>query len=382
MRFVRFGPLKPVKQKGYSIDADDDACTHVPPCRKGFYAFPYGCVEMFIVPKRRRDYRYVLDESGERISYARFLSEWGGNWHRLRKYVHQVAGFRAEYEFMLPKPQFVYVMRDVHHPPRLIKGGKLDQHIRPLLDSDGDKIKAEYFFERRFWNKDDYIFPYESASLDDVDIEALVYYVPSAMTKEELKSNLCELERAYRKRVDSSFSGKANGRYDLSTIKKSDFYEQFTLKLLNRWLKDRGVDDLRQLCVWPVFEGGLEHQQVLMYEARNQHLFEYKGCLWHHLGDQCRPGEVLKRHGNSWVYTDMKAFEHAIKKRYGRYAWLRIEHGRNIENPKNKMLRSFTADDMLEVVIEERAEKGCEVGVKRRYAGKFDEGETYVQDNF
>ena len=42
--FVRYGKLKPVKQKGVKSNS-----FHSPPCSKGFYAFPFGHEEMFLV---------------------------------------------------------------------------------------------------------------------------------------------------------------------------------------------------------------------------------------------------------------------------------------------------------------------------------------------
>lgn len=42
--FVRYGKLKPVKQKG--VGATN---YHSPPCSRGFYAFPFGYEELFLV---------------------------------------------------------------------------------------------------------------------------------------------------------------------------------------------------------------------------------------------------------------------------------------------------------------------------------------------
>lgn len=43
-KFVRYGKLKPVKQKGFGSDS-----YHSPPKGKGFYAFPFGFEEIFLV---------------------------------------------------------------------------------------------------------------------------------------------------------------------------------------------------------------------------------------------------------------------------------------------------------------------------------------------
>jgi len=48
------------------------------------------------------------------------------------------------------------------------------------------------------------------------------------------------------------------------------------------------------------------------------HKFEYNGFLWHHMDKWCDhqivpPGEIIKSYG-SWVLTDIKTFEKALKK--------------------------------------------------------------------
>lgn len=44
MRFIRYGSLQPQKQSRYGED-----WFHSPPCKKGFYAFPYKYVEFFLL---------------------------------------------------------------------------------------------------------------------------------------------------------------------------------------------------------------------------------------------------------------------------------------------------------------------------------------------
>ena len=48
MKFVRFGTLKSVKQKGVKNWRSADY--HKPPRKKGFYAMPYGYVDMYYIP--------------------------------------------------------------------------------------------------------------------------------------------------------------------------------------------------------------------------------------------------------------------------------------------------------------------------------------------
>lgn len=44
MKFVRYGSLQPHKQIRYGMDT-----FHAPPCKKGFYAFPFKYVEFFLL---------------------------------------------------------------------------------------------------------------------------------------------------------------------------------------------------------------------------------------------------------------------------------------------------------------------------------------------
>jgi hypothetical protein len=76
-KFIRFGGLSSVPQKGY----DPSMPTfHSPPARRGIYALPYDRIELFVVPKvnmRRtkktqrellRPYvEYVRDSKGKRL---------------------------------------------------------------------------------------------------------------------------------------------------------------------------------------------------------------------------------------------------------------------------------------------------------------------------
>ncbi|HPM74192.1 MAG TPA: hypothetical protein PLA71_00555 [Saccharofermentans sp.] len=49
MRFIRWGGLNPVKQKGY--DSSGKGTFHSPPARYGIYAFPEKTVEKFLIYK-------------------------------------------------------------------------------------------------------------------------------------------------------------------------------------------------------------------------------------------------------------------------------------------------------------------------------------------
>lgn len=76
--FIRFGGLSSVTQKGYGKDG-----YHSPPVKRGLYAFPYNCIEHFLITNTRPHnkskrmefiadcrFTYVKDSNGNRIKYG------------------------------------------------------------------------------------------------------------------------------------------------------------------------------------------------------------------------------------------------------------------------------------------------------------------------
>lgn len=63
IKFIRYGGLSPVKQRGYD---PSETTFHSPPARRGIYAFPEGAVEPFLLGSRvfdpRRMRRLTPDE--------------------------------------------------------------------------------------------------------------------------------------------------------------------------------------------------------------------------------------------------------------------------------------------------------------------------------
>lgn len=81
-RFVRWGGLSPVKQKGYDPSMPAEHC---PPARRGVYAFVYPYIERFLIgshiflPHRME---WVRDKKGNRVNgahpdHARLVEEKG-----------------------------------------------------------------------------------------------------------------------------------------------------------------------------------------------------------------------------------------------------------------------------------------------------------------
>lgn len=76
-------------------------------------------------------------------------------------------------------------------------------------------------------------------------------------------------------------------------------------------------------------------------------VFEYKGELWHHLGEHLNPGEILKNKG-SWYLTDFNSYAKALKKEFtSKKIKLKQEIGIETNNPFSEI-----CIDHLEVFIE------------------------------
>lgn len=73
-KFIRYGGLSPVKQKGFTTNPTS---FHSPPARNGFYAFPQNYIELFLLggdyasPKNKdatNRFVYVKDKKGNKIT--------------------------------------------------------------------------------------------------------------------------------------------------------------------------------------------------------------------------------------------------------------------------------------------------------------------------
>jgi len=103
--FVRYGGLSSVNQKGYT---SSDAMFHAPPARRGIYAMPYDCQEMFLISsvttRGRKTHRelpnkhheYVKNSKGEPIKltwnyhYNNILESSNTPVEELKKLRHKV----------------------------------------------------------------------------------------------------------------------------------------------------------------------------------------------------------------------------------------------------------------------------------------------------
>ena len=273
MKFIRFGDIKAFEQKYYKRCPGIDEYAHAPPRRKGFFAFPYAFFDPCYIIRHpacepHSPLRYLRDEKGRKLT---------------RRDVGDVSAEVLLKEFGLPKqpivyeerPSWVCIMRDPRHPPIRTRSGRLNQKFDYLTDIRGDRVKAEVFFDRDW-------------CLGDFDDERLFHHCkPSDINH------------------DALYYMDVYEKYDDFMVYSDDRVVKMTVDYLSK----RGIR-IESLFAWPLYEEG-EDAFVAVY--KKPRLFDYKGCVWHHLRKFVPQGAVLAAYGTTWVYTTMRDFEGALR---------------------------------------------------------------------
>lgn len=294
MKFIRFGDLKAFEQKMYKKSPAPDEYKHCPPRRRGFFAFPYGFFDRSYIINHpacepNSPMMYVRDKSGKKITKANFADFWDVYDRYDEETDNDIKSvilpdrivFR---ELRLPKqpivwerrPSWVCVMKDPRHPPRRqAKGGRLNQKFEYLTDENGDRVAAHEFFCRR-WTQEDF---------DDDCI--------------------------YRPCRPRDISEDAHYIFDILDDKYFGYPEK-SVRAVLQYLGRRGIV-YKNLFAWPVYELG---HDFWLSVFKKPHVFEYDGCIWHHLRRYVSPGDVLAAYGHLWVYTTVRVFDKALKKAY------------------------------------------------------------------
>ncbi len=97
--------------------------------------------------------------------------------------------------------------------------------------------------------------------------------------------------------------------------------QKWLAEQVTKWLAKQDLD-IRQLCVWPIWplirtsdwKDDLKFEADMAVAMHKPHIFEYNGHLWHHLGEFMKSGEILSVYANTWFFSDVHAFEGALKK--------------------------------------------------------------------
>ncbi len=280
MKFVRFGPLTPQKQTQYK-EPVPDMWPSSPPGKKGFFAFPAGYMDPFYLPLSRPPeephslLQYLRDDDGNKVTkremYAddeeKTLSAEGEALLKKRK-------LKLKQIFWVERPSWVMFYPDPEKDLTFYGLGtededrtRLNQPLEFLLDPSGDKLDARDLFSNFFFH--------------------------------------------------DMFPGNYEGWYD-PPVPDKDFYpddEELhypdgTMITLTKWLKKKNIRT-DQLCLWPCYAKGEDEYAATLKKYR---VFDYEGCLWHHLGMFLKNSEIISRFSDIWCYTDIRAYERALKK--------------------------------------------------------------------
>lgn len=350
MKFVHFGEPKAIAQA-----VDKNNAYSSPPRPKGFYAFPYGFVDIWWVskdpfdepdgnakclrasdghPLTLRDFN-VYDEASGLTEMYRKLREMGltsarkharvfldkvlekgrgdSRWELecqprwpgdiadwLREMGLPPCHVNVEWQF---RPSWVRVMSDSQNPPHMATEGALSQPCDFLLDANGARIPAQDFF-RRSWRPQDFDVSLQRGSVP------LLSWKPCQM--EDLNFRDC---RFLRDCLDLPLGSRCQYW--------SDRFKRNVRKLVPEALAKRGIR-IEQLFAWPVYPCG---EEMYITALKSPHLFSLSGTVWHHLGVDVPRAEILDTYGLSrwswrrrdggppWVKTSVQAFAEALKRR-------------------------------------------------------------------
>ncbi|MBR6056999.1 MAG: hypothetical protein IKP58_02395 [Victivallales bacterium] len=289
MKFVRFGSLALQKQIHYQ-EPTPDMWPCYPPCKKGFFAFPAGYMDPFYLPLSRPPehpnslLQYLRKNDGEKMTKHDLYS---GNYNNSTlseegKAFLKKRHFSEKKLFWIDRPSYVMFCKDPNNYPSFYRLGteeedrsRLNQPLEFLLDPDDEKIDARYFF----------------------DLDFIYFHFPD------------NYEGAFK------FPGPVPGKdFDLDNTFYCKDGKAITYA---KWLKHKGICP-EQLCIWPVYK---ELEDKFACILKKYHVFEYEGCLWHHLGELLKRNEILSQFSNTWYYTDIHAYECALKKSGGMTFW-------------------------------------------------------------
>ena len=302
MKFIRFGELKPIRQERYIANPPKYINEHRPPRKYGFYAFPYGLRDMSFITAKRGRCTLLKDDNGNFVAYSDCIEyRFGENEkdaltplgkHLMEKYKlhkYQLASLISD--------SVIRVMKDWRNPPILLPNGHLNQKLVYLLDNNKETIETRFYINDRIWTMEDYDssrpdYSWKPMSLNDLNIV-----------------RFCE------DILDIETDKKGHSVYDHNCDQK------WLAEQVTKWLTKQGLD-IRQLCVWPIWPlirtsiwpDGLKFEADMAVAMHKPHIFEYNGHLWHHLGEFLKSGEILSVYANTWFYSDIHAFEGALKR--------------------------------------------------------------------
>ena len=336
MKFIRFGDLKAFEQKRYKRCPDVDEFKHCPPRRRGFFAFPYGFLDQsYLVHHPASEPHspmvYLRGKDGKKITKADFREEWvlDGYYddriddlvdviHLDDRVVLKKLGLPKLPVFWEPRDSWVCIMKNSSSFPRWDDDTKrLYAEFDYLTDETGERVPAGKFFYRR-WGLGD--FEYEN-------------YFPVCRP--------CDI---------------SDGAWDVLGLECKDIYVNHPEKGVRsvlEYLGRRGIH-YRRLFAWPVYQTG---EEAWLTTFKKPHMFDYDGCLWHHLRAHVPPRAVLSSYGTIWVYTTVRDFGLALKKAspfaYNRHLKVRNATSASLFGGPHWFNGEYSIDWMCEVFFDE-----------------------------
>ena len=340
MKFIRYGSLAPQSAVRWEIDRASM------PVRRGIYAFPLGYLDYFYIWSGRGcdanpRVRYLKDESGRRLFYdelfdtpfqeAHFDVESYSNaydelraridreepditpmvrerkiyWGKLKPewatYLKKQYHLKNAHDIMREyRKSWMMVMDNPDRPPRLthdpsdpkltpeqVEAIPLDQKLHFLKGEDGKRVFANDLILINDWTLDRYWGDFRPLSWDELRFRDF-------------------MSENSKRMVNSRFKHVLHKIYASMRIKEQ---EQLEHDAFTQWLGSQGIR-LEQLCPWPVYP---EERRKWAVTYAKPHQFEYSGCLWHHLREFVKRGEIL-RIVDDWCYTTIGAYEDALRK--------------------------------------------------------------------
>ena len=199
-------------------------------------------------------------------------------------------------------------MKDSNNSPHRIGKGRLNQDYTYLLDADGERIPSRHFFTHSWYPADfeDYD-TFHLCQVDDVRNDIYAFF----------NCPCCDCEDV------------------LLRLAKQDVH-------------------VENLFPWPVYEKGMSERLTIFKEA---HLFDYTGCVWHHLREFVPPRAVLAAYGTTWVYTSVRDLEAALSRAapgaYRKSKNIRNQHKASLFGGPNYGSSKLDPNGMYEVFFDD-----------------------------
>lgn len=163
----------------------------------------------------------------------------------------------------------------------------------------------------------------------------------------------------FRQFRHEKFPQNYEGGYEPPTISEDIYSDDFycpdgRIITVAQWLKKKKVR-VEQLCLWPCYAADEAEYATILKKYR---LFEYNGCLWHHLGMLLKRSEILGQFSDTWYYTDIHAYERALRIATCGTFWKKQKYQRQLKRvgyfAAHHFNSSYVKEGMFEVFFDQK----------------------------